>query len=87
MVGMALRSCKQTLMERAEGDRMVVLVTDGFSADLAGGNDATIANELKKEGITVFIIHVAETEVPTEMGTIAQITGGEVFSAGDPVGL
>lgn len=87
MVGMALRECKKTLMERAEGDRMVVLVTDGYSFDLANGNDAVIAAELKKEGISVFIIHVAETEVSSEMGTIAQITGGEVFSAGDPEGL
>jgi len=87
MVGMALRECKKTLMERAEGDRMVVLVTDGYSFDLANGNDATIAAELKKEGISVFIIHVADTEVSSEMGTIAQITGGEVFSAGDPEGL
>ena len=87
MVGMALRECKKTLMEREEGDRMVVLVTDGYSFDLANGNDATIAAELKKENINVFIIHVAESEVPSEMGTIAQITGGEVFSAGDPDGL
>ena len=87
MVGLALRECKKTLMERAEGDRMVVLVTDGYSFDLANGNDATIAAEMKKEGISVFIIHVADTEVSSEMGTIAQITGGEVFSAGDPDGL
>ncbi len=87
MVGKALRECKKTLIEREEGDRMVVLVTDGYSFDLGNGNDATIANELKKENITVFIIHVAETEVSPQMGTIASITGGEVFSAGDPDGL
>lgn len=87
MVGKALRACKKTLVEREEGDRMVVLVTDGYSFDLSNGNDAAVANELKKEGISVFIIHVAESEIPTEMGTIAAITGGEAFSAGDPAGL
>jgi Ca-activated chloride channel homolog len=87
MVGLALRDCKKTLAERAEGDRMVVLVTDGYSFDLANGNDEVVARELLKENITVFIIHVAETEAPPQMGTIATITGGEVFSAGDPEGL
>ena len=87
LVGKALRECKKTLAEREEGDRMVVLVTDGFSADLNNGNDATIAEELKKDGITVFIIHVAETEAPPQMAVIASITGGEVFSVGDPAGL
>jgi Ca-activated chloride channel homolog len=87
MVGMALRECKKTLAERSEGDRMVVLVTDGYSFDLANGNDEVVARELLKENIAVFIIHVAETEAPPQMGTIATITGGEVFSAGDPEGL
>jgi Ca-activated chloride channel family protein len=87
MVGLALRDCKKTLAERAEGDRMVVLVTDGYSFDLANGNDEVVARELAKENITVFIIHVAETDAPPQMGTIATITGGEVFSAGDPQGL
>lgn len=87
MVGLALRDCKKTLAERSEGDRMVVLVTDGYSFDLANGNDEVVARELQKENITVFIIHVAETEVAPQMGTIATITGGEVFSAGDPQGL
>ena len=87
MVGLALRECKKTLIEREEGDRMIVLVTDGYSFDLANGNDETIAQELKKEKITVFVIHVAETEPMPAMATIASITGGEVFSAGDPAGL
>ena len=87
MVGKALQACEKTLVEREEGDRMVVLVTDGYSFDLANGNDATIAEELKAAKISVFVIHVAESAVPSEMGTIASITGGEVFSAGDPAGL
>ena len=87
MVGMALRACRKTLIEREEGDRMVVLGTDGYSFDLSGGNDEKIARELLRDGITVFIIHVADGDPPTEMGTIAGITGGEVFAAGDPAGL
>ncbi|WP_435015409.1 vWA domain-containing protein [Tundrisphaera sp. TA3] len=87
LVGKALRECRKTLAEREEGDRMIVLVTDGVSADLNNGNDAAIAEELKKDGITVFIIHVAEGDAPPQMAVIASMTGGEVFSVGDPAGL
>lgn len=87
MVGLALREAKKVLIPRAEGDRMIILVTDGYSFDLANGNDETIARELKAENIAVYTIHVAEGEPPPELGTIASITGGEVFAAGDPAGL
>ncbi|MBV9125047.1 MAG: VWA domain-containing protein, partial [Planctomycetes bacterium] len=39
-IGKALRSCKQVLAQRPEGDRLVILITDGDSYDLSGGNDA-----------------------------------------------
>lgn len=87
MVGMALREAKKVLVEREEGDRMIILVTDGYSFDLNDGNDETIARELKAENIVVYTIHVAEGDAPEQMGTIANITGGEVFAAGDPDGL
>ena len=87
MVGLALREARKILVERQDGDRMIVLVSDGYSFDLTDGNDETIARELKADGIVVYTIHVAEGEPPPEMGTIANITGGEVFVAGDPSGL
>src|SRR4051812_41725764 len=33
-IGRALRSCKQVLVDRQDGDRMILLVTDGDSFDL-----------------------------------------------------
>ncbi len=86
-IAKAVMACQSVLTSRQEGDRMVVMVTDGYSYDLANGQDEVVARELQKENITVFIIHVAETEAPPQMGVIASITGGEVFSAGDPEGL
>src|SRR5262245_14101895 len=41
-IGRALRGCKTLLLDRPEGDRMIVLVTDGDSFDLFGGNAETI---------------------------------------------
>ena len=39
MIGKALLACKEILTSREEGDRMIILVSDGESFDLSGGND------------------------------------------------
>ena len=86
-IGKALRACLRVLADRPEGDRMVILVSDGQSADLRGGAAQTLAGELRAERITVYLIHVGGGAVPAEMHTIAGTTGGEVFPAGDPDAL
>lgn len=86
-IGKALMSCRQVLVEREEGDRMIVLITDGYSSDLDGGNDEVIARKLKADGITVFAVHIAEGEPAEGLERIASLTGGEVFAPGDQNGL
>ncbi len=83
-IGRALRSCRQVLVERQEGERMIVLVTDGESADLWGGAADTIAKECKAADITVFAIIIGLDTVQEEIHTITEGTGGEAFIAGDP---
>lgn len=87
MIGMALRAGEKTLLAGETGDRMIVLFTDGESFDLNDGNDVKIAQSLKANGIKFYDVHVADGGVPDTMGVIASITGGEVFSAGDPEAL
>ena len=86
-IGKALLACRQILMEQEEGDRMIILVSDGASSDLAGGNDADIARRCAEQGIKVFGIHIADNDVPDEVVTITTMTGGEVFNPGDPESL
>lgn len=86
-IGKALRACADVLKQREEGDRMIVLISDGYSSDLSGGQDQEIAEALRGEGIAVYGIHVASGDVPAEVVNIATFTGGEVFEAGDPVAL
>jgi Ca-activated chloride channel family protein len=85
-IAKALRACKQVLVQRQEGDRMIVLVTDGESPDLYGGNAEVIARELKEANITVFAIVIA-MQIQEEIHTITQTTGGAAFEAGDPEAL
>jgi len=87
MIGMALRSAEKVLISREEGDRMIVLITDGESFDLQNGQDLAIANSLKENNITVFAIHIAEGNPSDSVGAITMVTGGEIFSAGDPAAL
>ena len=86
-IGMALEECMKLLVEREEGDRMIILVSDGQSADLYGGRDAQIAADLAANDITVYGIHIAPGSPPAEVATIAGRTGGEIFAAGDPAAL
>ena len=50
-IGKALLACRKVLLEREEGDRMIVLITDGFSADLYGGKDEEVAHRLKDDPV------------------------------------
>lgn len=87
MIGLALRSVEKVLNQRPEGDRMVVLISDGESADLGGGVAQEIGEELARDHIVVFYVHVAEGSPQEETFTLASLTGGQVFAAGDPAAL
>ncbi|MBM3989900.1 MAG: VWA domain-containing protein [Planctomycetes bacterium] len=86
-IGKALRACRKVLAERPDGDRMIVLVSDGFSSDLSGGADEEIAREMRAEGISVYTVHIAEGAIPEEVVRIATLTGGEAFKPEDEGGL
>jgi Ca-activated chloride channel family protein len=86
-IGKALRACKKVLTEREEGDRMIVLISDGYSADLYGGTAEAVAKELRENNITVFVVIVGEDRIQDEIATITGTTGGEAFMAGDPEAL
>jgi Ca-activated chloride channel family protein len=86
-IGLALLECRKVLNSREEGDRMIVLVSDGFSSDLDQDRDVEIARQLAADGIVVYAIHIAETEIPPPIVNITALTRGEVFQPGDIAGL
>jgi Ca-activated chloride channel family protein len=86
-IGKALRECQKVLVQRKEGDRMIILVSDGFSADLGGNVAQEIASELRRDKITVYVVQAGEDPLPDEIHTIASGTGGEAFVAGDRTAL
>ena len=82
-IGKALLASREVLVSREEGDRMIVLISDGFSFDISNGRDEEIARQMIADNIVVYAVHVAESEVPGEIVNIAVLTGGEVFEPGD----
>ena len=86
-IGKALLACRKQLNEREEGDKMIILISDGYSSDLSGGEDMRIAELLRQDGIALYGIHVASGEVPGQVVNISTLSGGEVFEAGDPTAL
>ena len=87
MIGRALTNCRKVLAEQASGNRMIILVSDGQSADLYNGADLEIAKELLAAGIAVYGIHIGSTEIPAEILSLTASTGGEAFVTGDPAVL
>ncbi|MGL4551428.1 MAG: vWA domain-containing protein [Gemmataceae bacterium] len=85
-IGKALRACRQVLADRQDGERMIVLVSDGDSFDLYGAADE-IAKEMKAANITVFAVLIGVSRIQDEIFTITETTGGEAFEAGDPDAL
>lgn len=86
-IGKALLACEKLLAEREEGDRMIVLVSDGWSADLYGDRSMEIARKLLASNVVVHAIHIAETEVPSDVVNITGTTGGTVHAVDDPATL
>lgn len=87
-IGAALRFCRKNMMsETQSGDRLIVLVSDGMSADLGGGEEVAVGEELRDAGITVFHVHIDESEVPSEMVELTQLTGGDAFAATDSASI
>ena len=82
-IGRALLACQSRLQEIEKGDKIILLVSDGMSADLSGGRDQQVAAQLKQNGIAVYAIHIGGGNIPAEIINITSITGGEAFAPED----
>lgn len=91
LIANALRGCRDQLLRTDEGDRAVILISDGGSADFADGGDRAVTQELAEHKIRVFSILVGGDQGmeagATGLQTIAAGTGGKVFNAADRAAL
>lgn len=87
MIAKALRSCIALLSDQPEGDKLIILVSDGESADFGGGVAATVGMELLEADIILYAIHIGDGAAPSQLYEAVQPTGGQVFAAHDSEGL
>lgn len=74
-------------VDASTGDRLIIVITDGFSSDLDGGAAQQIATTLRDHNIVVHAINVGEPPAPPQLAEVAAPTGGRVFDAADPTSL
>lgn len=86
MIAKALDGCLARLEQTAEGDRAIILVSDGDSADFANGRDREIAQKLAGARIRVYTILIGGG-AGAGVNLVSSMTGGRVFTAGDPRAL
>ena len=86
-IGHAVRFTSQTLSQQEEGDRLMILVSDGYSGDLDGGNARQIGMELAADHIVLYMIQIGDEAAPQQMYELTEPTGGQVFNVRDPVAL
>ena len=83
--GSALLGAIDILRQRPEGDRMIVLVTDGEAdrRDLNAARLALIMRELQASNISCYAIYINENQAPANLRRICHETGGELIEVND----
>jgi Ca-activated chloride channel family protein len=86
-IGKALKFCGEQLPERGEGDRMIILLSDGQSADLGPARSRQIGAQLADDQIMLYAIHIGDGQAPADLYELVRPTGGQVFAANNPEAL
>lgn len=86
-IGKGLQYCQQTLNKQETGDKMIILLSDGFSADLGGTAAPDLGRSLADDGIVLYCIHIGGGEAPAPLYELSRPNGGEVFAVEDPRAL
>jgi Ca-activated chloride channel family protein len=83
-IAKALNGAIAPLTEHSEGDRMIILMTDGEGEDIGGGREREVISKLQRHGIVVFAIALNDAGFSPGMENIANETGGQAFLALTP---
>jgi Ca-activated chloride channel homolog len=86
-IAKALDGAITPLLKHPEGDRMIILITDGEGQDIVRGMEREVIAKLRQNRITVFAASMSDLEIAPGMISIARETGGEVFRALTPQAL
>ena len=83
-IGRALNGAITPLSQHSEGDRMIILITDGEGEDIGNGRENEVIAKLKNHRIIVFAIALNDRGFTPGLENIANETGGQAFKALTP---
>lgn len=83
-VARAVGFCRDVLTQAQDGDRLIVLISDGQSSDLMDGAAARLGAQLAAERVVLYTIHVDNSEIPAQLHELTAPTGGRAFKATNP---
>lgn len=86
-IGKALRASLKQVRLRGQSEGLMVLVSDGESADLGSGAARQVGGELAAAGVVLYAIHVGDDQVPSDLYDLTAPSGGQVFAARNPAAL
>lgn len=86
-IGKALRASLKQVQLRGQSEGLMVLVSDGESADLGDDKARIIGGELATAGVVLYAIHIGDDEVPRDLYDLVGPSGGQVFAAQNPAAL
>lgn len=86
-IGKALLKSSINLTKQKQGDRLIILISDGHSSDISGQKGYQVAEKLKEKNIVLYAIQIGATSSHNDLYTLATITGGKVFPAADAKAL
>jgi Ca-activated chloride channel family protein len=86
MIAAGLEACVDRFESLPDGDRILILVTDGLSGDFNGTREREAAERLAQAKIRVFTVLIG-TDAQPSMYEITSRTGGQVFRGDDPSAL
>jgi Ca-activated chloride channel homolog len=85
-IAKALRGCERVLRDREEGDRMILLITDGEDPGL-DPEAPELAKTFRAQNITVFCVIVGSQHMQDGIIAVTRGTGGDAFTVDDPEAL
>lgn len=85
-IAKALNGCKKVLQDREQGDKMILLITDGFDYDMETAGPE-LAKQFRAENITVFAIIIGFHQIQDGIIAVTRGTGGDAFTVDDPEAL
>jgi Ca-activated chloride channel family protein len=86
-IAKALDGAVTPLLRHPEGDRMIILITDGEGQDIVKGMEREVIAKLTRHNIVVFAVSMADHEITAGLANIARETGGQSFRALTPQAL